>query len=64
MKSFTKPWFIAGGWAIDLYLNKVTRQHKDIEIGIFRENQNELKKYLADWQFYKVISYQKWDAAS
>jgi hypothetical protein len=32
MKDFNKPWYIAGGWAIDLFLGLVTRSHQDIEI--------------------------------
>ena len=24
MKSYSPPWWIAGGWAIDLYLNRQT----------------------------------------
>jgi len=26
-------WWIAGGWAIDLFLRRTTRPHADIEIG-------------------------------
>ena len=55
LNDFIKPWYIAGGWAIDLYLGKVTRMHKDIEITIFRRDQRELYEYLKDWIFYKVI---------
>lgn len=28
------PWWVAGGWAVDLYLGKVTRAHKDLDMGI------------------------------
>lgn len=55
LNNFTKPWYIAGGWAIDLYLGKKTRMHKDIEISIFRQDQKELYEYLNDWTLYKVI---------
>ncbi len=55
LNNFTKPWYIAGGWAIDLYLGKKTRVHKDIEIAIFRQDQKELYEYLNDWTLYKVI---------
>ncbi|WP_419893509.1 nucleotidyltransferase domain-containing protein [Oceanobacillus kimchii] len=43
MSDFNKDWFFAGGWAIDIFLGKETRDHPDIEIGIFREDQIELK---------------------
>lgn len=41
MKYFKKPWFIAGGWVIDIALGRVTREHGDIDICIFREDVNE-----------------------
>ena len=36
MDGFPAPWFVSGGWAIDLFLGRVTRDHSDIEIGIYR----------------------------
>lgn len=33
-----KPWFIAGGWSIDIGLGKITREHHDLDICIFRED--------------------------
>jgi hypothetical protein len=35
MQRFERPSCIAGGWAIDLFLGRMTRPHKDIEIAIF-----------------------------
>ncbi|MHA1968675.1 MAG: nucleotidyltransferase domain-containing protein [Candidatus Hodarchaeales archaeon] len=55
MKDFNKPWYIAGGWAIDLFLGLVTRSHQDIEIIIFRNHQIKLREYLCEWKFWKVI---------
>ena len=40
-------WGIAGGWALDLFLNRVTRKYKDIEVAIFREDQLILQEYLS-----------------
>ncbi|OCA90348.1 hypothetical protein A8F94_00125 [Bacillus sp. FJAT-27225] len=46
--SIPSLWGIAGGWAIDLHIGKVNREHKDIDVVFFRENQqifyNVLKK--------------------
>lgn len=55
MAGFNKTWFIAGGWAIDLFIGKETREHKDLEIALFRKDQLNLKAYLEDWEFMKVI---------
>lgn len=56
MKDFNEPWFIAGGWAIDLFIGKETREHQDIEISIFRKDQLYIKDYLKNWDFHKVIN--------
>jgi hypothetical protein len=32
-------WGFCGGWAIDLFLNRVTRSHKDVDIAILRADQ-------------------------
>ena len=50
-------WFICGGWAIDLFLNRVTREHKDIDIAIARNDQLKIRDYLRDrnWQLEKAI---------
>ncbi|KPB05927.1 nucleotidyltransferase domain-containing protein [Bacillus sp. CHD6a] len=55
MAGFNKDWFFAGGWAIDLFLGKETRDHHDVEIGIYRKDQVELKRYLSTWDFRKVV---------
>ena len=54
MQSFNKPWAIAGGWSIDLFLGKVTREHDDIEIVLYRKDQFAIQEYLDDWNFKKV----------
>jgi len=55
MKDFKYPWAIAGGWAIDLYIGNITRDHGDIEILIFRNDQIKIQEYLVGWNFKKVI---------
>jgi hypothetical protein len=49
------PWYIAGGWAIDLFLGRVTRPHEDIEIGILRKHQRTVQDYFRGWQLMKVV---------
>ncbi|MCM3757528.1 hypothetical protein M3197_08500 [Sporosarcina aquimarina] len=55
MAEFARTWFFAGGWAIDLFVGKETREHQDLEIAVFRKDQIYLKDYLEGWEFKKVI---------
>lgn len=50
--NFNCQWWIAGGWAIDLFLGKQTRKHDDIDILIQREDQLKLQHHLADWDLW------------
>lgn len=54
MRNFQSDWFIAGGWAIDLYLGNISRPHDDIEIAIFRRDQVALQNYLDGWLLQKA----------
>lgn len=56
LDGFAQPWFIAGGWALDLFIGKVTRVHSDIEITVLRKDQNNLRQYLGNWEFTKVVN--------
>jgi hypothetical protein len=53
-KALTIPWWIAGGWAIDLFLGSKTRDHLDIDIQILRKDQIILQKFLEGWYLYKT----------
>lgn len=55
LKDISIPWGIAGGWALDLHIGRQTRQHKDIDIIVFRHDQQEVYSYLSqDWILYKA----------
>lgn len=45
MDKFGFPWFVAGDWAIDLFLKRETRTHQGIEIGIYRKQQMKLYRH-------------------
>jgi hypothetical protein len=40
------PWVFCGGWAIDLFLDRVTRPHKDVDVAIRRADQLAVHEYL------------------
>ncbi|HKP52814.1 MAG TPA: amino acid transporter [Chloroflexia bacterium] len=56
MAGFKHPWLIAGGWAIDLHLGRVTRPHKDVDIMVFRRDQLHLWERFAGWHLYVAHS--------
>lgn len=54
-RAATFRWFICGGWAIDLFLGRKTREHHDLDIGIFREDQVTLRNSLRGWRLQKAV---------
>jgi len=48
------PWWIAGGWAIDLFLGSATRPHKDLDVGIFRRDAPAVIALLRDWEIFEA----------
>lgn len=55
MHGFSKPWFVAGGWGVDLFLGRATRVHEDIEIAILRRDQEALWRHFSGWGLEKVV---------
>jgi hypothetical protein len=53
MHEYEHPWFVSGGWAIDLFVGRVTREHEDIEVGAFVPDQTEIRRYLGDWALHR-----------
>lgn len=55
---YDRPWAVCGGWAIDLFLSRVTRPHKDVDFVILRKDQFVIQEYLSTrgWRLEKAIS--------
>lgn len=49
MSTFDRAWALCGGWAVDSWLGRVTREHGDIDITVFHDDQRALFEHLADW---------------
>jgi hypothetical protein len=43
------PWWIAGGWALDLFVGSKTREHDDVDVAMLRRDQQELYRLLQGW---------------
>ncbi|HEX8285543.1 MAG TPA: hypothetical protein VF588_19465 [Pyrinomonadaceae bacterium] len=50
-------WYVCGGWAIDLFLGRVTREHKDVDVAVARRDQLEVQDYLRrrGWSLEKAV---------
>jgi len=51
--TLTVPWWIAGGWALDLFLGVQTREHEDIDILFLRRDQHEIRAQLQGCGMFK-----------
>lgn len=49
------PWWIAGGWAIDLFVGRQTREHKDIDILILRRDQHAVRTLFGTWDVQAAL---------
>lgn len=58
MRDFPYSWCICGGWAIDIFLKRVSRVHKDVDIAIWRRDQLALRSYLIarNWTLEKAVA--------
>jgi len=65
LQTYESLWAVCGGWAIDLFLNQQTRNHKDLDVTIKRSNQLQLQTFLISkgWTLQKVVSneLQEWE---
>jgi hypothetical protein len=49
------PWYVAGGWAIDLFVDRVTRDHQDVDLVIARDDQRAAFEHLPDRTWSKIV---------
>ena len=48
----TFTWGLAGGYAVEQFLGRQLREHGDIDIVIFRDEQQQAQRWLTGWQLY------------
>lgn len=52
LRELRVPWSIAGGWALDLFIGRQTRAHKDVEVAVFRDDVATARAALAGWEVF------------
>ncbi|MBK5529348.1 amino acid transporter [Pseudomonas sp. TH08] len=54
LKQISRPWSVVGGWALDLWLGRQTRDHGDLEFTVLRDDFLLFRQALSPLQFYTV----------
>jgi hypothetical protein len=50
------PWWVAGGWALDLFLGLQTRPHGDFDVGVLRRDVTNIAAALSGWDLFEAQS--------
>ena len=48
LAGLTRPWFVVGAWAIDLHLGGVAREHGDVDVTVYGQDQAAVHPGLTD----------------
>lgn len=59
LKVYSHPWYISGGWALDLFLGSVHRVHHDIDVVIPRSDQLALQAHMLACGWLFVTPFEK-----
>ncbi|MGI5241082.1 nucleotidyltransferase domain-containing protein [Dactylosporangium sp. CA-139066] len=57
------PWFVAAGWALDLFRGEQTREHGDLEIGVPAGRFPQVRERFAGFAFDAVGESRIWESA-
>ena len=52
LQSAGRPWCVAGGWALDLWLGRETREHGDLEFSVLSRDVPLFRARLAELSFF------------
>jgi len=55
LSSLSVPWWISGGWAIDLFLGRQTRDHADLDVQFLRHDQQVVRAAFAGWDVQAAL---------
>ncbi|SEH01167.1 hypothetical protein SAMN05444920_11997 [Nonomuraea solani] len=50
------PWWVAGGYAIELAVGRAFREHGDVDLGLLRRDQLGARRLLDGWDVHVAIS--------
>ncbi|TCB88286.1 hypothetical protein E0H26_28540 [Micromonospora zingiberis] len=58
------PWYVAAGWALDLFRGEQTREHHDIEIAVPVGRFPEIRERFAEFTFDAIGAARIWESAT
>lgn len=47
-------WWVAGGWALDLFVGTQSRAHEDLDVGVLRRDAARVLAALPGWEFFEA----------
>jgi hypothetical protein len=50
MNGFPRPWWVAGGYAIELHVGRAVREHEDVDLLVLRDDQEAIRAQLPGWE--------------
>lgn len=56
LKGYIGFWCVAGGWAIDMFINRQTRSHEDLEIVVLRNDYKNLYQHFKKFSPQKIVT--------
>ncbi len=56
LKGYDGFWCVAGGWAIDMFINRQTRSHEDLEIVVLRNDYENLYQHFKKFSPLKIVT--------
>ncbi|KTS38873.1 amino acid transporter [Methylobacterium indicum] len=54
LRGARRPWYVAGGWALDVWHGRATREHDDLEFVVLRDDADHFRAILHDLEFFTV----------
>jgi hypothetical protein len=54
LASSTAPWWIAGGWALDLFSGTRSRPHTDLDVGVLRRDVSTVLDGFSTWEVFEA----------
>jgi hypothetical protein len=49
LDDFPEQWWIAGGYALELFVGRPIREHADVDVAVLGSDQLALQRHLCDW---------------